>query len=139
MLVALLLRALKYHLFGETIDGHREHQTDERAQANLVRRWNHQVERHGALVVHQLVDSKVARRSIFRYKRIAIERERGFRSGEDAAEIAVLLVEHLLHLLANDGMGECPVASRHAPIVSMSRIVLEVQQFIAVSYTHLRA
>src|SRR5579863_7838725 len=27
-------------------------------------------------------------------------------------------------------MGECPIAGRHTPIVSMSRIVLEVQEFI---------
>src|ERR1039458_5056241 len=92
MLVALLLRALEHHLFGETIDGHREHQTDERAQADLVRRWNHQVKRHGALVVHQFVDSEVARRSVFCHEWIAIERKRGFCSGEDAAEVASLLV-----------------------------------------------
>src|SRR4029077_1886701 len=120
----------EYHLFSETIDGHREHQTDEGTQANFVRRWNHQVKRHRALVVHEVIDREIARRSVFRYEWIAVERERGFRSREDAAEVAVLLVEHFLHLLANDGMGECPIASRHAPIVSMSRIVLEVQQFI---------
>src|ERR1700716_3243501 len=114
MLVALLLRALENHLLRKAIDRHREHQTDERAQANFVRRWNHQVKRHGALVVHQLVDSEVARRGVFRYEWIAIECKRGLRSRENASEIAILLVEHLLHLLAHDGMGECPIASRHA-------------------------
>ena len=81
-------------------------------------------------MVHEVIDSEITRRSIFRYEWIAVERERGFGSGEDAAEVAVLLVEHLLHLLANDRMGECPIAGWHAPIVSVTRIVLEVQQFI---------
>src|SRR5471030_291002 len=110
MLVALLLRALEYHPLGEAVDRHREHQPDEWAQSNLVRRWDHQVQRHGAVVVYQVVDGKVARRGVLCDKRIAIERERRLRGGEDAAEVAVLLVEHFLHLLANHWMGERLIA-----------------------------
>ena len=81
-------------------------------------------------MVHEVINCEIARRSVFRYQWIAVERKRGFRRREDATEVAVLLVEHLLHLLANDGMGECPITGWHAPIVNMSWIVLEVQKFI---------
>src|SRR5471030_1688734 len=110
MFVALLLRALEYHLLSEAIDRHREHQPDERAQANLVRRWDHQVQRNGAVVVHQVIDGKVARRGVLRDKRIAIERERRLRGREDAAEVTVLFVEHFLYLLADHWMSERLIA-----------------------------
>src|SRR5471030_1993848 len=111
MLVALLLRALEYHLLSEAIDRHREHQPDERAQANLVRRWDDQVQRYGAVVVHQVVDGKVARRGVLCDKRIAVQGERRLRSREDAAEVAVLFVEHFLHLLANHWVSKRLIAA----------------------------
>ena len=92
MLVALLFRALEYHFFGESIDRHREHQADERAQANFVRRWDHKVKRHRPLVVHEVIDCEITRRGVFRYEWIAVECERGFRGGKDSAEVAVLFV-----------------------------------------------
>ena len=81
-------------------------------------------------MVHEVIDCEITRRSVFRYEWIAVQCERGFRGRQDSAEVTVLFVEHLLHLLANHGMSECPIAGRHAPIVSMSWIVLEVQKLI---------
>ena len=81
-------------------------------------------------MVHQVVDGEVAGRRVPGYQRIAIECERGFRRGEDAAKVAVLLVEHFLHLFANHGMSEGLIAGRHAPVVGVAGIVLKVQQFI---------
>jgi hypothetical protein len=104
--------------------------TSQISRANLVRRWHNEVERHRALVVHEVVDGEIARRGILRNERIAVERESGFRRGKNAAEVAILLLQHLLRLFPNDGMGERSVASRHAPVVYIPRIVLEVQQFL---------
>ena len=133
MFVALLLGALENHLLRQPIDGHREHQADQRPQANFVRRRDHQVKRYGPLVVHEIVDREITCRGVLRDQRIAVERERGFGSGEDAAEIAILFVEHLLHLLRTTGWVRVrsPVGMRQS--CTMSRIVLEVQQSSSVS------
>ncbi len=47
--------------------GHREHQADERTEANLVRRRNDEVKRNGPFVIHQILNREIARRSILRH------------------------------------------------------------------------
>src|ERR1700722_8992748 len=124
-MVAFLRCALEDHPLSKAVDGHREHEADEGAQANLIRRWDYQVERYRPFMVHQIVDGEIARRGILRDERIAVERESGLRGRKDPAEVAILLVEHLLRLLSNDRMGDRSVTSWHPPVVRMSRIVLE--------------
>ena len=72
-------------------------------------------------MVHQVVDGEVARRGVLRDQRIAVERQRCLGSGEDAAEVLVLLVEHLLHLLPDDRVRRCPSPVRHPPVVRIVR------------------
>src|ERR1700722_20280206 len=81
-------------------------------------------------MVHQILDCEITCRRVVCYKRIAVERERSFCRGEDAAKISFLLVQHLLHFLAHNWMRDPRVAARHLPAVLMSRVVLEVQEFL---------
>src|SRR4029077_20526707 len=61
--VAELLGALKIEFFREAVYDHCKDETHERAKANLNARWNYEIKRDGPFVIHEVLDSKVARGS----------------------------------------------------------------------------
>ena len=81
MFVAELLGTVKVEFFGEPVNDHGEDEAHERTKPNLVARRHNQVERHWPLVIHEVLNRKVARGSGTANKRIAIQRQCRFRCG----------------------------------------------------------
>src|SRR5580692_6188340 len=127
--VQLLLCSFEYHPLGQAIDDHREHQPDERPQANLVGRRDDEVQRDRTAVIDEIGYGEIAGGRILGNQGIAEQRKRCFGRAEDAAKIPLLFVEHLLCLLPDHGVRRGPLPGGHVPTMLVSGIVRKVEQF----------
>src|SRR5258708_8696537 len=130
MLVAIapLWPPLEIHPLGEPIDDLSKDKSHQWPQPDLVARRDDQVKRYRMLEIDEIVDPEITRGGVANDQRITVKSQRRLCSGEHAAEILVLLVEHLPNFLRHHWVRRGSLAIRRTPTQLVLGIVREILQ-----------